>query len=130
MARLEESSSEPAIFEARPRICDLGYLREAYATPNGGIGYRCAAEPEDKFVAKGGDVSECAGRKCLCNALMANIGHAQPRRDGSIEPALVTMGDDIDSVARLVADGRSSYTAADAVEQMLGVQAEELAKAV
>jgi len=130
VARIEGSYSEANVAEARERICDLGYLREAYATPNGGIGYRCAAEPEDKFVAKGGDVSECAGRKCLCNALMANIGHAQPRRDGSIEPALVTMGDDIDSVARMLADGRSSYTAAEAVEQMLGARVEALAKAV
>ena len=36
------------------------------------------------YVAKGGKVEETVGRKCLCNALMANIGHGQTRKDGSL----------------------------------------------
>ena len=66
----------PAVAEARTRVCDLGLLRESYATPDGKIGYRCSAEPVANYVAKGGKVEETVGRKCLCNALMANIGHA------------------------------------------------------
>ena len=32
-------------------------------------------------MAKGGKVEDTVGRKCLCNALLANIGHAQTRKD-------------------------------------------------
>ena len=33
------------IYQERKRVCDLGYLREPYAGPDGKIGYRCSAEP-------------------------------------------------------------------------------------
>ena len=42
---LEDSLSEERIYNQRPRICDLGDLREAYRMADGAIGYRCAAEP-------------------------------------------------------------------------------------
>ncbi len=103
----------------RERICDLGYLREAYAMPGGRIGYRCASEPGDAFVAKGGDPAELAGRKCLCNALLATIGHAQPRPDGTVEPPLLTSGDDLEKIATFL-QGRTSYSAADVVSYLLG----------
>ena len=41
------------VYAARPRICDLGYLREAYRRDDGTIGYRCAAEPVSLFVSQG-----------------------------------------------------------------------------
>jgi nitronate monooxygenase len=75
VAQLEGTLSQPDIYAARPRICDLGFLREAYRTPMGTIDYRCSAEPVTTYVSKGGKVENTAGRKCLCNALMANIGH-------------------------------------------------------
>ena len=47
----------------------------------GNIGYRCAAEPVANYVAKGGKAEDTVGRKCLCNALLANIGyHADAQR--------------------------------------------------
>jgi len=94
-------------------------LRESYVTPDGKIGYRCSAEPVANYVNKGGKVEETVGRKCLCNALFANIGHQQVRKDGSIEPPLVTVGDDLNSVAQFLAPGRDSYSAADVVESLL-----------
>ena len=121
VALLEGTSSELRIYEERTRVCDLGYLREAYASPEGKIGYRCAAEPVNNFVAKGGKVEETVGRKCLCNALMANIGHAQTRRDGSVEPALVTVGDELNSVAIFLAPGKTSYGAEDVVDSLLSL---------
>ena len=51
----------------------------------------------ENYVAKGGKIEDTVGRKCLCNALMANIGHAQARKDGTVEPALVTVGDDLNT---------------------------------
>ena len=123
VAILPGSYSDPAVAEARTRVCDIGLLRESYVQPNGNIGYRCSAEPVANFVAKGGAVEETVGRKCLCNALMANIGHQQTRKDGFVEPPLVTVGDDLNTVAQFLAPGRTSYTAADVVESLLSLSA-------
>lgn len=99
----------------RERVCDAGGLRVAYLTPRGKIGYRCAAEPVDEFVRKGGTAEEAEGRACLCNALMANIGHAQVRAGGRTEPPLVTSGNDLESIATFLA-GRTRYSAADVID--------------
>jgi nitronate monooxygenase len=125
VAQIQGSYSDPSVAAARPRVCDLGYLREPYAVADGTIGYRCAAEPVANYVAKGGKVEETVGRKCLCNALMANIGYQQTRKDGYVEPALVTVGDDLNTVAQFLAPGRTSYSAADVVESLLSLSAEE-----
>jgi nitronate monooxygenase len=123
VALLEGTSSAFNIYQERKRVCDLGYLREPYAAPDGNIGYRCAAEPVANYVAKGGKVEDTVGRKCLCNALMANIGHQQKRKGEAEEPALVTVGDDLNTVAQFLAPGRSSYTAADVVHSLLSLSA-------
>jgi nitronate monooxygenase len=123
VAQLQGSYSDPEVAEARSRVCDLGYLREAYAVPDGTIGYRCAAEPVANYLSKGGKIEETVGRKCLCNALMANIGLAQIRKDGSLEPPLVTVGDDLNTVAQFLAPGRQTYSAADVVDSLLSLSA-------
>ncbi len=119
VAQLRGTSSENAIYAARKRICDLGYLREPYAADEHKIGYRCAAEPVENYLAKGGKIEDTVGRKCLCNALLANIGHAQVRDNDTVEPALVTVGDDLNTIAQFLAPGRKSYSAADVVESLL-----------
>ncbi len=124
VAQLEGTSSSLQVYQERARVCDLGYLREPYFTEEGGLGYRCAAEPVANYVAKGGKIEDTVGRKCLCNTLMANIGHAQTRPDGSVEPALVTIGDDLNTVAQYLALGRESYSAADVVERLLSLSAD------
>jgi nitronate monooxygenase len=129
VALLEGTSSEPAVYEQRQRVCDLGYLREAYAIEGGRLGYRCAAEPVENFVAKGGKIEETVGRKCLCNALMANIGLQQIRSSGEVEPPLVTVGDDLNSIAQFLRPGDTGYTAADVVASLMrGVALEEHAE--
>jgi len=131
VAILQGSYSDPAVAEARTRVCDIGLLRESYVMPDGNIGYRCSAEPVVNFVAKGGKIEETVGRKCLCNALMANIGYQQTRKDGSVEPPLVTIGDDLNTVAQFLANGRASYSAAEVVESLLSLAADaEPAQAV
>lgn len=105
--------------EPRERVCDLGYLRTPYYTPDGKVGYRCAAEPVEAYVEKGGAVEDTERRRCLCNALMANIGHAQVRKTGAVEPPLITSGDDLTGIAEFLA-GRTSYTADDVVAHLLG----------
>lgn len=119
VAQLDGTASAFPIYQERKRVCDLGYLREPYATETGGIGYRCAAEPVANYVAKGGKVEDTVGRKCLCNALLANIGHAQARKDGSVEVPLVTVGDDLNTIAQFLTPGRDSYSAVDVVRSLL-----------
>lgn len=119
VAQLEGTSSEAGVYESRLRLCDLGFLREMYATADGREGYRCSAEPEGNYAAKGGAPQETAGRKCLCNALMANVGKAQVRRGGVTEPALVTVGDDLNTVGQFLAAGETEYTAADVIDRLI-----------
>ena len=115
----DDTLSDSGMYERRTRICDLGYLRHAFRKQNGTLGWRCPAEPVDDYVRKGGDENETHGRKCVCNALMANIGLGQVRRNGETELPLVTSGDDVAAVARFLARDRSSYTAADVIDYLL-----------
>ncbi len=119
VARLEGTGSEPDVYTARPRICDLGFLHEAYRTPDGTVGYRCAAEPLSLYLSKGGNAEDSAGRKCLCNALLANIGYPQARSGSRIERGIVTAGDDLCCVPQFLPPGQSSYTAADVIAKLL-----------
>jgi len=123
VALLDGSLSDAPVYAKRNRVCDLGFLREVYTTPCGKLGYRCSAEPVACFVRKGGDQAATTGRMCLCNALLANIGHAQIRRDGFVEPPLVTVGNDLNTVARFLAPGHDDYSAARVIELILGVEA-------
>jgi len=118
VAQLAGTASDPSTYVGRTRVCDVGLLREAYTREDGAIRYRCSAEPVDHYVQKGGQEAATAGRKCLCNALLSNIGHAQIRNDGYVEPPLITLGDDINTVARFLAPGKNSYSAEDVIESI------------
>jgi NAD(P)H-dependent flavin oxidoreductase YrpB (nitropropane dioxygenase family) len=120
--KVVEWSADPARGVERERVCDLGYLRVAYRTEQGRIDYRCASEPVDAYVRKGGTVDETQGRHCLCNALLANIGLAQVREGGAVEPPLLTSGDHLLSLAEFLA-GRTHYSAADVLEYLLAGEA-------
>jgi nitronate monooxygenase len=122
VARVEGSLSEEEDYFARTRVCDLGYLREAYRRDDATIGYRCPSEPAATWAAKGGATSDLDGRRCLCNALLANIGHAQVRSDGREEKPLLTSGDDLTEIGRFLPKGASSYTAKDVVSKLLGAR--------
>ncbi|MFQ5538440.1 MAG: nitronate monooxygenase [Gemmatimonadota bacterium] len=116
---LAGTASEEDVYEARSRICDLGYLRVAYRREDGALRYRCPSEPVETYVKKGGSREDTVGRKCLCNALMANIGHAQVReKTGYVEPMLLTSGDELRNLGRFL-EGRTSYSARDVIEFLL-----------
>ena len=108
---LEGTASELPVYESRPRICDLGYLRVPAKSGDGKIVYRCASEPIANYVKKGGDEAATKGRKCLCNALMANVGQAQLQKSGFTETPLLTSGDDVIMVTRFLSKGSTSYKA-------------------
>jgi nitronate monooxygenase len=119
VAQVTGSISDPTVYQERGRVCDLGVLREMYEKPDGGVGFRCSAEPEDAYVAKGGHASHTAGRVCLCNSLAASAGIPQIRH-GNLEPQLITIGDDLAAVRESLLKGRDFYTAADVIERLLG----------
>jgi len=116
---MEGSISEQAAYEARPRLCDIGYLRRAYVRPDGKLDYRCPSEPVDDYLKKGGKLEDTVGRKCLCNALTANIGMAQRRPDGYEELPMMTSGDDINCVLAFITPEQRSYHARDVIKALL-----------
>jgi nitronate monooxygenase len=120
VVNLPDTLSDDAIYGARKRVCDIGFLREAYRKEDGSIGYRCAAEPEAAYVAKGGKLEDSVGCRCLCNALVANIGMPQILSDGSLEPCLVTLGDDLSGVTQFCTSDHPEFTAEDVVRVLLG----------
>lgn len=121
VAALEGTTSELPVYLARPRICDLGYLREPYKQESGETGYRCSAEPVSIYLSKGGKLEDTVGRQCVCNALMANIGMQQTRANGKhVEVGLITTGNDLTEIARFIPPGKTTYTAADVLDHLLG----------
>jgi nitronate monooxygenase len=123
VVRLKGSMSEADVYAKRGRVCDLGYLRTAYRRPDGGIGYRCAAELPANYVRKGGRQEETVGRKCLCNGLLSAIGLAQIQSDLIVEAPLVTSGEDLKTLARFLKGDAPSYSARDVLDRILGKSA-------
>ncbi len=121
VAQLDGGLSEENTYLSRTRICDLGYLREVYRKDDGKYGYRCASEPITTYVAKGGTESDTTGRKCICNALVANAGHPQIRNDGAVEKSLLTTGDDLAEIARFIPPGQVSYSARNVIDTLLAI---------
>ena len=127
-AQLAGTISESKVYKARPRICDVGHLREAFRTQDGSIDYRCAAEPASIFISKGGKIEETQGKKCLCNSLLANIGQPQFRAGKHEELGLVTAGDDLTEIAQFLPPGASTYSAADVVARLRGTALRPMAE--
>ena len=118
--RIEGSQSEPAKYNQRKRICDLGYLRHGYKKTDGTVGWRCPGEPIESYVGKGGKVTDTVGRKCICNGLLANIGLAQIRKQTGAEDVIVTCGDEIAQISQYLTTSEvTSYSAKQVVDFLL-----------
>jgi NAD(P)H-dependent flavin oxidoreductase YrpB (nitropropane dioxygenase family) len=115
---MENTLSTTAVYKARQRVCDLGYLREAYSNAQGDVSFRCPAEPIANYVEKGGRLEDTVGRKCLCNALMASAGIPQHQSDGTVEPVIVTSGDAIAHIQDLLPPGCNSYSAKEVIDYL------------
>ncbi len=127
VAQLEDTLSDPEIYASRPRICNQGFLRQAYKREDGTLGYRCPAGPSDQYVAQGGEIEDTEGRVCLCNNLLATAGVSILRQDGYREPPIVTIGDDLPGVVRLIKPGRAGYSAREVLDYLTS-QAEKQGK--
>ena len=119
VAAVAGTLSDPAIFGARERLCDIGALRRPYRKADGDIGYRCPGEPVEDYLRKGGHVEETEGRKCVCNGLVATAGFAQALSEDAVEPALVTAGNDLGLIKEFLQPEGDSYTAADVIRCLL-----------
>ncbi|HSV74635.1 MAG TPA: hypothetical protein VLH79_12825 [Chthonomonadales bacterium] len=95
------SLTDPAVYGARKRICNRGYLLQSlFATlPDGTIveRYVCPAMPEEQYVRLGGDAADTVNRVCLCNALLSTAGIG-----GDGEMPMVTLGEAGSSVTSLL----------------------------
>lgn len=128
--QLSGTMSEDPVNRERTRVCDLGFLREAYVDGTSADGldiikYRCAAEPEKDYIQKGGNPEAVIGRICLCNGLMATIGLGQTRH-GITEKPIVTAGDTLNEVThRLVNVYGRHFSAKDVVMYLRGHSSDE-----
>lgn len=119
VVQMVESIADKANYELRRRICDMGFLRQAFKDAAGNIGYRCPAAPVEAFKNLGGKLEETLNRVCLCNGLSAAVDMAQRRLDGYLEKPLVTAGTFIKDVQEFVKDGMNSYSAEDVIAKLL-----------
>ncbi len=121
IANVPNTMADQDLYNSRKRICDISLLRTVFKDSEGVINYRCAAEPVEDYLAKGGKVEDTVGRTCLCNNLIATAGFPQRRKDGYVEVPIVTFGDDIGTISQFIKPGQISYTAKDVIDKLLGV---------
>src|SRR5262249_7588265 len=69
VAHLEQTLSNAANYDARRRICDLGYLRQLYRKPDGTRDYRSPPEPLEHYRRKSGASHDTGGRQSIVTAL-------------------------------------------------------------
>ena len=129
VVQIEGTNASKKNYQARKRVCDLGYLRVAYRRDDDRLGYRCPAEPVKTYLKKGGDEADTVGRKCLCNALMADVGLPQARAGGELERPILTSGDDLSRIQEFL-EGRDSYQVNDVLDYLLqGAERETVSSA-
>ncbi len=106
------------VYKARPKLCDLGYLRSSTITEEGKTVSKCAAEPETPFLRKGGSAAEIENRLCLCNGLMAAVGLGQERADGYVEAPLLTLGATTTDVEEMLKEFPDGWGAVDVLNRL------------
>ena len=124
VAQLSGTLSEETVYNARRRVCDLGFLQQRGlskpdADRNRRLLQRCPAAPLDDFVNKRGLPMNAEGKCCLCNGLLAGVGLGQVNTQCGEEPAIVTLGNHLRGVRRLSRQGQCPYWAKDVVEDIL-----------
>ncbi|NNF07010.1 MAG: nitronate monooxygenase [Candidatus Eisenbacteria bacterium] len=120
VVQVENTISDSKTYAERERLCDLGMLRQAYKREDGEVGFRCASAPEKQFLAQGGKSEETIGRTCLCNNLLATAGYPQQRKDGYVEPPLLTAGDGLQGLRKFMKPDELNYTAKDVLDYLKG----------
>ncbi|MFH2203503.1 MAG: nitronate monooxygenase [Elusimicrobiota bacterium] len=105
---------DPAVYEARPRRCNVGHLRGYRPMGRRAVGL-CSADDPAIFKKSGGALWRTKGAMCLCNGLLAACGVGQPG-----EKPVVTLGD-ISPVRELQRRlRRTEYSVAEAIAFLRG----------
>jgi NAD(P)H-dependent flavin oxidoreductase YrpB (nitropropane dioxygenase family) len=113
VAQMEGTLSDKKVFHERQRICSICALRVVFQH-EGKLGYRCASEPIHNYLEKGGKLAKAELAVCLCNALLAAIGLGNPG-----EMPIMTMGQTLDFLPRLMKNEHDSYTADNVIAYIL-----------
>ncbi|MDX9898401.1 MAG: nitronate monooxygenase [Spirochaetia bacterium] len=113
IAMMDETLSEKSSFVGRVRVCNVGLLRQPYDAGNGHLGYRCPAEAPSSFVKKGGAAALSTNARCLCNALLTNIGLGMSYAGARLEKPLVTVGKHLESLRLIIGRFGMDYSAVD-----------------
>ena len=119
VAHLPGTLADEEVYAERRRVCDIGYLRVPHRQASGRLVYRCPAESVRAYVRKGGETDETTGRRCLCNGLSAAVGLGQRRPTGTVEPTIVTIGQDLSFLSALIGPGRERYSAREVVDYLV-----------
>ncbi len=128
VVQLGGTLSEPEVYASRPRVCDIGLLKQlGFSRPDEdglrGLFQRCPASPLTSYVNARGLQKNTEERCCLCNGLLACAGLGQARGangTGAEEPAIVTLGSHLDGIRRLSRQGQARYWVKDVVTDILG----------
>lgn len=124
VAQLDGTLADDAVYQSRTRLCDIGLLQQrglSKPDENGKrrLFHRCSAAPVESFVKKRGLPHNTESRRCLCNGLMSTVGLGQIKNQVE-EPAIVTLGNHLDSIRRLSHQGQYPYWVRDVVQDLLG----------
>ncbi len=124
VAQLDGTLADDAVYQSRTRLCDIGLLQQrglSKPDENGKrrLFHRCSAAPLDSFIKKRGLPHNTESRRCLCNGLMSTVGLGQVKNQVE-EPAIVTLGNHLDSIRRLSHQGQYPYWVRDVVQDLLG----------
>jgi nitronate monooxygenase len=119
VVQLEGTISDQELYLARPRTCDVGYLRAAYKKENGSLDFRCPSEPVDTYIKKGGKEEDTLGRGCLCNNLGAAAGYPQRQKNGYVELPILTSGNDLPNIKQFFKPEQAGYSAQDVIDTLL-----------
>lgn len=128
IVQLKSTLAEQSVYEQRHRVCDIGLLQQIGISAPAADGtrrifQRCAAGPIEGYIHKRGLQRNTEDRRCLCNGLLACVGLGQVKElhgERSEEPAIVTLGNQLDGIRRLSHQGQTQYWAADVVADILG----------
>jgi len=112
--QLSGTVSDAGVYAGRIRNCSRRALQFPSETADGKIVFRCAAEPVNDYLRKGGKLEDTIGARCLCNGLFSAAGIGDPN-----EPPIFTLGDDVSFLRHLMKDENDYYTATHAIAYLL-----------
>lgn len=118
VVQLEETLSNPDVYEKRERNCRFGYLVQAYKKTDGSLGFRCPAEPIKAYLQKGGEPKDTEGKVCLCTGLASTVGYGPAIPKGK-EPEIITLGKDLSFIEEINLDQYGNYSVEDVINFIL-----------